>query len=207
MTRPIRQRRPENRPDEILDAALAVFGESGFSGAKVEDIARRAGVSKGTVYLYFDTKEAMLEALVEQSAGQIAQAAAALVEAGAERDPVATYRSVFRMVFTAMSDPDISAAPRLVLGEAARFPALARYYRERVIDIGMGALTRLLETGQRSGVFRKVDPAVAERVLAGPAVVHLMLSTLFALPGDDTRDPAALADEIADLVLHGLKPR
>lgn len=207
MSKPERQRRPETRPDEILDAALAVFTEAGFAGAKVEDIARRAGISKGTVYLYFDTKEAMLEALVEQSAGRIAQAAAALVKAGAPRDPEATYRTVFRMMFTAMSDPDVSAAPRLVLAEAARFPELARYYRERVIDIGTGALGTLLETGRAAGVFRDVNPAAVERVMAGPAVVHLMLSTLFALPGDAGHDPARLADEITDLVLHGLKPR
>ncbi|TGY88137.1 TetR/AcrR family transcriptional regulator [Marinicauda algicola] len=207
MSKPVRQRRPEDRPDEILDAALAEFTEAGFAGAKVEDIARRAGVSKGTIYLYFDTKEAMLKALVEQSAGRIAQGAAALIEAGAARDPVQTYRSVFRMVLTAMSDPDISAAPRLVLSEAARFPELARYYRERVIQIGIGALKRLLETGAQSGVFRKVDLVAAERVLAGPAVAHLMLSTVFALPGDPRPDPARLADQITDIVLYGLTPR
>lgn len=207
MTRPKRQRRPEARPDEILDAALEVFSETGFAAAKVDAIARRAGVSKGTVYLYFDSKEAMLEALVEQSAGRIAKAAAALIEAGAPRDPEATYRGVFRMMFTAMSDPDVSAAPRLVLAEAARFPGLARFYRERVIDIGVGALRSLLETGRAAGVFRDVNPAAVERVLAGPAVVHLMLSTLFAAPGDARHDPARLADEITDLVLHGLKPR
>ena len=68
MSTQTRRRRPEARPDEILDAALSVFAEQGFTAARVEDIARRAGLSKGAVYLYFPSKEAMLNALVEQSA-------------------------------------------------------------------------------------------------------------------------------------------
>jgi len=207
MTKPNRKRRPEARPDEILDAALSVFTDAGFDRAKAGEVAQRAGVSKGTVYLYFDTKQAMLEALVEQSAGRIAEAASALVDAGAGRDPVQTYRSLFRMVLTAMSDPDISAAPRLVLSEAARFPDLARFYRERVIDIGIGALYRLLETGIEAGEFRPVDAAAVQRVLAGPVIAHMMLSSVFALPGDARHDPARLADDITDLVLYGLTHR
>ena len=87
MSRPKRQRRPEDRPDEILDAALAVFTEQGFAAARVDDIAKRAGLSKGAVYLYFPSKEAMLNALVEQSAGLVAQSAERMVAAAAPDDP------------------------------------------------------------------------------------------------------------------------
>ena len=89
MSTKTRRRRPEARPDEILDAALSVFVEQGFTAARVEDIARRAGLSKGAVYLYFPSKEAMLNALVEQSAGTLAKAAERLVAVGAPRDPEA----------------------------------------------------------------------------------------------------------------------
>ena len=121
MSTKTRRRRPEARPDEILDAALSVFVEQGFTAARVEDIAKRAGLSKGAVYLYFPSKEAMLEALVEQSAARVADALSDLAEAGAELDPEVALRTGLRMALSTLSQPEISAAPRLILAEAARF--------------------------------------------------------------------------------------
>ena len=201
------RRRPEDRPDEILSAALDVFNEKGFAAARVEDIAKRAGLSKGAVYLYFDSKEAMLKALVEQSAGQIANAASALALMGAERDPEKAYRAILKMALTALSDPDISAAPRLVLSEAGRFPELAEFYRRRVIEVGRAAISHLIRTGARNGEFRDIADEAAILAFMGPAVAHMMLSTVFRLPEDPDLDPADMADAIADIVLNGLKPR
>jgi len=200
-----RTRRPESRPDEILDAALAVFTEKGFASARVEDVAKQAGLSKGAIYLYFPSKEAMLNALVEQSAGALAKAGEQLVASGAAADPEAAYRAVLTMILTAMSDPDISAAPRLVLAEAQRFPDLAAYYRSNVIDTGRRTMRTLLEAGIAKGVFRNVDPEAAMRSFAGPAIAHMLLTTVFLAPGDPHHDPAKLANDIADIVLNGLK--
>lgn len=205
-SRPAR-RRPEDRPDEIMSAALDVFTENGFAAARVEDIAKRAGLSKGAVYLYFDSKEAMLKALVEQSAGRIVNAASTLSLMGAEQDPEATYRAILKMALTALADPDISAAPRLVLAEAGQFPELAKFYRKRVIEIGRMALRHLVEAGQKTGRFREIPSEAALLTFIGPAVAQMMLSTVFRLDDDPEPDPAALADAIADIVLYGLKPR
>ncbi|WP_109261069.1 TetR/AcrR family transcriptional regulator [Hyphobacterium indicum] len=201
------RRRPEERPDEILSAALDVFTEKGFAAARVEDIARRAGLSKGAVYLYFDSKDAMLKALVEQSAGQIANAASALSLMGAAHDPEKACRAILKMALTALSDPDISAAPRLVMAEAGRFPELAEFYRRRVIDVGRMAIGHLVRTGTQNGQFREVSEDAAMRALMGPALAHMMLSTVFRLPDDPEFNPADMADAIADIVLNGLKPR
>ncbi|MBI1235729.1 MAG: TetR family transcriptional regulator [Alphaproteobacteria bacterium] len=201
------RRRPEERPDEILSAALDVFTEKGFAAARVEDIATRAGLSKGAVYLYFESKEAMLKALVEQSAGQIANAASALSLMGADHDPEKAYRAILKMALTALGDPDISAAPRLVLSEAGQFPDLAEYYRRRVIEVGRAAIRHLVETGARNGRFRDVTHQAAILAFMGPAIAHMMLSTVFRLPEDPKLDPADMADAIADIVLNGLKPR
>lgn len=207
MSRPKRQRRPEDRPDEILDAALAVFTEQGFAAARVDDIAKRAGLSKGAVYLYFPSKEAMLNALVEQSAGLVAQSAERMVAAAAPGDPEQAFRAVLKMVLTVISDPDVSAAPRLVLSEAPRFPELAAYYRTHVIDIGQRAFRTLFAAGIERGVFRAVDGDAAMRTLMGPVIAHMLLTTVFNRPGDPEHDPAVMADALAEIVLNGLKPR
>ncbi|WP_338243274.1 TetR/AcrR family transcriptional regulator [Maricaulis maris] len=202
-----RRRRPDARPDEILDAALSVFSAKGFAAARVEDIAREAGLSKGAVYLYFPSKEAMLNGLVEQSAGQLARAAEQLVALGAPQDPEAAFRSLLRMLFTAMGDPDINAAPRLVFSEAGRFPDLAAFYRSHVLDIARRALRALLASGVEAGVFRDVDADAFMRTTAGPGIAHMALTTIFAFEADRLTDPVAMADAIADILLNGLKPR
>ncbi|MEE2525435.1 TetR/AcrR family transcriptional regulator [Hyphobacterium sp. HN65] len=205
-SRPAR-RRPEDRPDEILSAALEIFTENGFATARVEDIAKRAGLSKGAVYLYFDSKEAMLKALVEQSAGRIVNAASTLSMMGAEQDPEATYRAILKMALIALADPDISAAPRLVLAEAGQFPELAQFYRKRVIEVGRMAMRHLVEEGRKSGRFRDIPSEAALLTFIGPAVAQMMLSTVFRLEDDPEPDPSELADAIADIVLNGLKTR
>ncbi|MAC88270.1 TetR/AcrR family transcriptional regulator [Maricaulis sp.] len=202
-----RRRRPEARPEEILDAALSVFSEQGFAAARVEDIARAAGLSKGAIYLYFPSKEAMLNGLVERSAGHLAKTAEAMVASGAPRDAEAGLRNLLRMLFTSMADPAISAAPRLVFAEAGRFPEIADFYRRQVLEIARGAMRALLEAGVGANVFRPVDADAFMRAVAGPAFAHMALTTIFTLPPDTLTDPADMADALADILLHGLKPR
>ena len=207
MSTQTRRRRPEARPDEILDAALSVFAEQGFTAARVEDIARRAGLSKGAVYLYFPSKEAMLNALVEQSAGALAKAAERLVAVGAPRDPEAALRSVVFMMISAMSDPDISAAPRLVLTEAHRFPDIAAFYRSQVLDTARRAIAGLVEDGVASGTFRPVDTDMLMRCMGGPCLGHMMLASVFDFHPETLSEPADIADALSDILLYGLKPR
>ena len=208
MTRaPSHRRRPEARPEEILDAALTVFGEQGFAAARVEDIARRAGLSKGAVYLYFPSKEAMLNALVEQSAGALARSAEQHVAQSAPADPEAALRGLLRILIAAASSPKISAAPRLVLTEAHRFPELASFYREHVLDVMRRSMHALLAAAVETDVFRDIDVDAFMRVMAGPIVAHMALTNIFNLPPQKLTDPGDLADAIADILIFGLKPR
>lgn len=204
---PSRRRRPEARPEEILDAALAVFGEQGFAAARVEDIARRAGVSKGTLYLYFASKEAMLNALVEQSAGALALSVEQHVAQSAPEDPEAALRGLIRILITAMSSPKISAAPRLVLTEAHRFPELAIFYRSHVLDVMRRSMRALLTAAVARDTFRDVDFDAFVRLIAGPGLAHMALNNIFDLKPEKLTDPADLADAVADILLYGLKPR
>ncbi len=205
MNQPTRRRRPDDRPDAILDAALAIFADVGFDRASVDDIARRARVSADTVHLYFASKEAMIEALVEQSSARIADAVASLTAGQAAAAPEAALRGVFRLLFKTISDPDISAATRIIISEGARFPALAAHYRMRVIDTGHLALETLVAQGVEAGRFRRIDPDAVNRALIGPAVAQLLMATIFEDPADAPPDPDLLAEACLDLIMNGLK--
>lgn len=203
--RPRWRRRAEARPGDILDAARACFLEDGYAGATMERIARRAGLSKGAVYLYFESKEAMLRALIQRSVKALAEAVAARLDAGANTsDPVGALTEAARTMRAILADPDMFAAPRIVLAESARFPELADLYRREVMDIILPAAVRLIERGQASGAFRKVDPYVASRSLAGGIFVQALWQAVFARDGDATPDPDAYIAAHLDIVLNGL---
>jgi AcrR family transcriptional regulator len=202
---PRRVRRPEARPDEILDAALAVFTELGFAGARVEDIAARAGLSKGAVYLYFDSKLSMLKALVRRLADRVVGAAEAMVVAHMDADAEKTLGMLLTLMATQISNPKVSAAPRLVLAEAQRFPEIATLYRDEVIARGHKMIAQVCDRGVAQGIFRDVNRDVLLRACVGPMLVHMLLGTVFADPEKPGPAPELVAQGIADLVLNGLK--
>ena len=205
MTR--RTRRPEARSEEILDAALAVFTELGFAGARVEDIAARAGLSKGAVYVYFESKHAVLTALVRRLADGVVGAAEALVEAGGDKDAESTLRALLTFIIVQMSDPKMSAAPRFVITESQRFPEIGVLYRDVVLARVRRVIARLCAAGQAQGVFRNVEPDVLLRLCGGPVVAHMFLTTVFADPAAPGPAPDVIAKGVADMVLNGLKVR
>lgn len=202
-----RRRRPEARPEEILDAALGVFTELGFAGARVEDIAARAGLSKGAVYVYFQSKHAILTALVRRLADRVIGAAEALVEAGAEVSAEQTLRSLLGFIVVQVSDPQVSAAPRLVIAESQRFPEIGAMYRDLVLARVRRLIGKLLDRGVVQGAFRTVEPDVLLRMCGGPIIAHMFLTTVFADPDQPGLAPDQIAAGIADMVLHGLKVR
>jgi len=204
--RPRWRRRAEARPDDILDAALGCFVKTGFAGARVEDIARRAGLSKGAVYRYFDSKEAMLRALIKREVSPVAARAAELMD-GAADDPEGALRVAASFIGDAMRDPRRFAAPRILIAEAGNFPELARFYREEVLDVGLGALQRLIRAGVERGVFRPVDPQTAARSIMGAFVLHMIWLTTFARSDDPPLPTNILAAGHLDIVLEGLLAR
>jgi AcrR family transcriptional regulator len=202
-----RSRRPEARPEEILDAALAVFVEKGFSASRMEDVARAASLSKGAVYLYFDSKEALFEALVRRFAERVLKDAMSLLDAVAVDDPAGAIRAAYQYLFALHADPGVSAAPRLVMAEAQRFPAIAQLYRREVIAVAEQAVAGLLTRAAERGDLRAVRPEAAFRVVLGPMIAHVLLSHVFGDPDAPPLDPKTTADAVADILLNGLKPR
>ena len=197
------RRRAEARPDEVLDAALDIFIAKGFAAARVEDIARAAGLSKGAVYLYFPSKVAILQALVRRAIVPLVQNVGALA-LPREGDPRLALATALRFIAKRLAEPRNAAIPRLILSEAGNFPELAAMYRREVIDRGMAALRALIARGIEAGVFRAVDPELAVRNVIGPLIVNAVMAQIFGL---DPPDPERFAEAHIDVLMNGLAVR
>lgn len=196
------RRRADERPDEILDAALEIFDDCGFDAARVEDVARRAGISKAGLYLYFDSKEALLRALIEREVAPFARTIRALAEAGTG-DPLGTLGGIIAAMMHLLQNPRRFAVPRIVLGVAGRFPEIGAFYRERVFDEALAAFVLLYEAGVERGLFRPLDPVAAARAVMGPIMIEALWSHVFG-GGPDARDVNERARAHLDLLMHGL---
>jgi AcrR family transcriptional regulator len=196
-------RRSDARPDEILDAALEEFETAGFDSARMEDVARRAGISKAGVYLYFDSKEALLKALIHREVTPIAARVEALAKAG-QADPASALQRISGVALVLLVQPRIFAIPRLVISIAQRFPDIAALYRTEVVDRLRAAMTGLIRSGIALGQFRTdIDPELAIRTIVGPIMFEaLWRNVLGGAPA--IADPEAFARRHIDHVLHGL---
>lgn len=199
------QRRAEARPEEILDAALIEFDERGFEAARMEDIAKAAGISKAAIYLYFPSKMALLEALIEAKVAPLAAQAQKLA-AACQADPLNALKLFATVAAARMADPKVIAVPRLVIGISGRFPEIAEYYRTHVVAKARGALEQLIEAGIAAGAIRKVDTAAVVRAFIGPLFFEAMWTHV--LKGETAlHDPQKLIEQQFDVLLHGLEPR
>ena len=177
------ERRAHARPDEILDAALDEFIAQGFDAARMEDIAKRAGLSKGAIYLYFTGKEALLRGLIEREVKPVFDRATALAKLGAA-DPRATLRGMATMISGVLGNPRLAAIPFLIVSIANRFPDIAEFYRREVVEGARGAIEALILKGVAMGQFRKVDPKAASRALIGPMMFEVIWTHVLKGPSD-----------------------
>jgi len=199
------QRRKDARPPEILDAALAVFAQKGFAATRLDDVAAKAGITKGTIYLYFDSKQALFEALARQSVGaQIEQ-----IKAQLAAFPGST-PELLRLVLSTMghfiTTSDRVVLPRLVLAEAANFPKLAEFWRREVIDSGIGLMSGIIRRGIERGEFREIEPQHAARLCVAPMLIIMLWRTTFAQFDETPYDYQGLIEAHLQTLLKGLAP-
>jgi AcrR family transcriptional regulator len=199
-------RRKQARPAEILDAALKVFAAKGFAAARMDDIARAAGVTKGTIYLYFENKEAVFKSLVRAEIG----GALAMVTANiaAMEGPVS---ALLRLMLTTMAglliDSDKVAIPKIVIAESANFPWLAEFYRFEMIERGLGLMTGLIQRGIDSGEFRAdIAPQHIARLVIAPALFSAIWRVTFGHLDPEPYDYRALIAAHLDILFRGLRP-
>ncbi len=162
-----RARRKEARPGELLAAALDLFVEKGFAGTRAEEVAKRAGVSKGTLFLYFSSKEELFKAVVRENiSGRFAQWG---TEINAFQGSTA---EMLRMCMLAwwerIGSTKVSGITKLMLSEAGNFPELATFYRDEVIRPGNELIKRILKRGVDRGEFRPVNMKYAVYTVLGP---------------------------------------
>jgi AcrR family transcriptional regulator len=198
-------RRKEARPAEILDAALKVFAEKGFAGTRMEDIAARAGVTKGTIYLYFENKEAVFKTLVRESIG--ATLAGVIENVRNFQGPA---RDMLRMALGAMAHllttSDRVVLPKIIIAESGNFPELARFYRDEVIEKGLSLMSGLIERGIAQGEFRTVPVQHAVRLCIAPVLLGAIWRTTFARFDPEPYDYQGLVDTHLDVLFRGLAP-
>ena len=197
------RRLPEERPRQILDAALQVFGERGLAGARLDDIARRAGVSKGTIYLYFPNKEELFREVVRAIVvDRLRQAAA---QAG-EGDPVDALKRYLRAHWDFVRSPEFQTIFRLVTGELHNFPDLAEFYGREVVRPANELLAGMIRRGIDRGDFRRVDPALAARFLSSTTITHstwCARRNVFKLLTDVTDEQ--VFDGLSDFFFHAIR--
>lgn len=203
MRQPKWQRRAEDRPREICDAALEVFAEKGFAAAKLDEIARRAGVSKGTLYLYFRDKEDLFRAVVRSAIAPNIEAVTAVI--GQAQVP---FPDLVRMFFAAFAEREarlpIGAVAKMVIGESRNFPELARVWHDEVASKAIGALAKFVEAAQKRGEVRPGDPRLYAFSLMGPMVLGALWRATLVPAGGEPLDFEALAKQHAETALKGM---
>jgi AcrR family transcriptional regulator len=198
------RRRKDARPGELLEAALDCFAERGFAATRLEDVAARAGVTKGTAYLYFKNKEELFEAVVR---GYIVPVIEQLEAAARQPGPVSELlRKVAGLFVERAYHSRFSALPKLVIAEASNFPELARFYLDEVVGRARRLLTGLLQRGVDGGEFRAVDVEHAAYCLIAPLMFSALWKHSLGRYDEKPLDVEALVRCHVDLFLRGLAP-
>ncbi len=205
VTRTPRRRRKEARPSELTAAALDLFVEKGFAATRLDDVAARAGVSKGTLYLYFDSKVALFKAVVEE--GIIPLLAAAEQQmAGYEGSSVELLRRLLLGWWEQIGATRLAGVPKLIIAESRNFPEVAQYYHDTVIVRGSALLRRVLERGIASGEFRPLDVETTIDVIFAPLLMLIVWRHSLCVCGHDN-DPETYLQTHLDLLVNGLCPQ
>jgi AcrR family transcriptional regulator len=197
------RRRKDARPSDIVAAALQVFGEKGFAGARIEEIAQLAGVSKGTLYLYFETKGDLFRAVVHDAVlpniDEIEQSILALDLPFAD-----LLRLLLPRFAQLVTTRPIGAVVKMVVGESRNFPELARVWHDEVIQKGLGLLAGLIARAQAKGEVRPGDPRVHAFSIMGPMLMGVLWRETFTPVGGAAIDLEAVARQHVETVLAGL---
>jgi AcrR family transcriptional regulator len=197
-------RRKEARPQEILDAALEVFAEKGFAAARMDEVARRAGVTKGTIYLYFPSKEELFKALVREAIGGTLVQVAAYAE-NFEGSARALLISVLRTIGTVLRTSNRIVLPKIILAESGNFPELVRFYRFEIIEKGMALFRGIVARGIARGEFRDVALDHVARLCVAPLLLGALWRAVFARFDPEPYDIEALIETHIDVLLRGLE--
>ncbi|MFZ6646318.1 TetR/AcrR family transcriptional regulator [Undibacterium sp. TJN25] len=202
-SKPRWERRKDARPQELLSAALDLFVERGFAATRLDDIAKNAGVSKGTLYLYFSSKEELFKTVVRENVvpmiGQAEETVDQFTGTSAE-----LFREIIMGWWQVMGNTKLSGLSKLMMAEACNFPELAQFYNEEVISRSDAMVARMLKRGIARGEIRPMNLEMAPRILIAPIIMQ-MISRHSANACSVTEDELApYIDAYMDMILNGI---
>lgn len=205
---PKRERRKEARPGELLDAALDLFVEKGFAATRAEEVAARAGVSKGTLFLYFPSKEELFKAVVRENiSGRFAEWNDEFVAyQGSSADML---RYCMNVWWERVGVTKASGITKLIISEARNFPEITAFYQREVITPGQTLIRRILQRGVDSGEFvvRDMDHAIYSVIASMVFLIMSQHSLGACVPADRALDPQRYIASQADIILNGVLAR
>lgn len=203
MVAPTSRRRKEARPSEIAAAALELFVERGFATTRLDDVAARAGVSKGTIYLYFADKEALFKAAVEAAMTPAVEAAEALADTE-DRPAAELLRCFVDGWWHMVGATTLGGLPKLLAAEAGNFPELAHWFHDAMIRRAQAAMARIIALGSARGEFRALDAEVAARVVFAPMFSYLIWQRAFNPEVCRLPSPEVFFTQAVNMLVHGL---
>ncbi len=204
-----RQRRKEARPQELLDAALALFVDKGFAATRAEEVAQRAGVSKGTLYLYYPSKEELFKAVVRSNLGALIAEGIELVGCY-EGSTADLLRELMHTWWDRFGNTPAAGIHKVVVAEVRNFPELAQFYSDEVIAPADRMFGNCIRRGIERGEFRPMPLHEAAHTLMAPLLFMVLCRHSFgccAIEGRIEVDPALMLETHLDLVLRGLEVR
>ena len=200
-----RERRKEARPGELLDAALDLFVEKGFAATRVEEVAARAGVSKGTLFLYFQSKEELFKAVVRENiSGRFKEWGEEFETFKGSTADMVTY--CMNVWWERVGATKASGITKLMMSEATNFPELAAFYQQEVIQPGQALIRRILQRGIERKEFKSLDLDYAVYSLIAP-MIYLIISKHSAgicVPSGMALDPKKYIESQVSMILHGM---
>lgn len=206
MTHPKWRRCPEERPAQITSAALTVFARKGYVRATMDEIANAAGITKGTIYLYFSSKKDLLLAVVRE---QMERFLAFLppVDAAIPDDIERHARILGKAFMTALITPEATNTIQLILAELKHLPELKQLYQNEALPNANARVAKFLKTQMDRGTFHGLDPSIATRCLFGMFFIFVLTQEIFGASRVTPMSPEAVVDTIIHIFFHGIQKR
>ena len=197
------ERQKDARPGELASAALELFVERGFAATRLDDVAKRAGVSKGTLYLYFDSKDDLFKAVIREGiVSRILEFEDRMrAYQGSSADLM---RLLVKTWWQKIGSTKLAGITKLMMSEAGNFPELARFYHDEVIVRGLALFTAAIQRGIDSGEFRPIELEHTPHICAAPVVMLMLWRNSFDLCGIEKMDPDVYLATHTDLLVRGL---
>ena len=169
------------RREKLLDAAIEIFFQKGFHATRLEDIAKQAGLSKGTLYLYFENKEAIFLALIERLALGNVQKLTQLLNNfdKTEQSIEKIFKGFFDEITYILVDTQLPKLIKIMIGDSQNFPIIVEHYKQNVINVALSQLALFLEKAHQKKLLNVPEPIITAQIIISPFILSVLMQVLF----------------------------